>query len=115
MGSNMFAIVDVLILGLGGYLFYAWYLAKFKGEVLEKVLLSQSYPIKKCKDKEGYLNYIAPRLLVFALLSILVGIIGLADDFFSFLGGYYMILVLIFLIVVIWYSLAVKKCYQLFW
>lgn len=115
MDENAFMILDIFILGLGCYLLYAWYLVKFKGEVKENLFLAREYPLKKCKDKNGYLAYIAPRLLIFALVSVAAGVIGIADDCLGFLGGYYMILSLCFFAAAIWFAFVVKKCYKLFW
>ena len=78
--DSMFVLFDMLLLGLGVYLLYAWYLLKFKGEVKENILLVKEYPFKKCKDKNGYFAYTAPRLFVFALICSVAGAIGLAND-----------------------------------
>ncbi len=78
--NQMFSIMDFIMVGAGVYLLYAWYLLKFKGEIKEGVLV-QSGQAKKCKDPEGYRQYMAPKLLVFALCAIASGGLGLYSDF----------------------------------
>ena len=115
MGTEMFVLMDVLVVGAGIYFLYCWYLLWFKKEVKEGVLLSKEYPFKKCKDKEGYTRYVAPRLLVLGIVSIMVGIIGLLNDRYQFLGSWYLLVSVAFFLIIIWFALIVKKSYKLFW
>ncbi len=74
--DNMFILMDMLVVGCGVYVLYAFYLMKAKGEVKESLLLSNGAKMAKCKDKNAYMAYISPRLLIFGLATIICGGLG---------------------------------------
>lgn len=113
--DGAFSIIDIAVTGVGIYIFYAWYLLKYKGQIQEKLLLSAEYPYQRCKDKEGYRKYMEPRILICAVCIILIGVLSVINDFVNYLGKFYLILVAVILIVLIWFSMEIKKCYKKFW
>ena len=52
--NSMFSLMDLVIAACGVYILYVWYLLKFKGEIKENILLPKDVPVKRCKDKAGY-------------------------------------------------------------
>ena len=75
--NNLFSLIALLF---GAYCFYAWYQLK-DGTIPEKfALLSRDLPVAKCLDQEYYTQYMRPRLMIFAVVTFLSGIIGLADQ-----------------------------------
>ncbi len=112
--NQMFGIVDILMVGAGCYILYSWYLLKFKNEIREGVLVQQG-EAKKCKDIEGYKNYIAPKLLVFALCALASGGLGLYSDYVQPVNNYlYLGLTVIFFIVLVVFVRYTKKAQELF-
>lgn len=113
--SDMYIIMDVLVIGVGAYLFYAFYLLTTKGEVKENILLPRNVEMKRCKDPEGYKTFLKPRLFVFSLVVTLCGLITLAMDYFQ-IGGYsYIILSAALLAVIIAFGIIMKKAVARFW
>lgn len=113
--DNMFILMDVLVIGCGVYVIYAYYLLKTKGELKEKLLLSDDIKFNKCKDKPGYINYMSPRLLIFGIVCILCGAIGVLNDYTQFMGMGYVAVMVTFLAIVIWFAIIVKKSVKMFW
>lgn len=111
----MFVFLDLLMFAVGVYFIYVWYLLKYKGQVKEEVLLSKAYPYRRCKDKDGYRAYIAPRLLIIALVCVVSGGLNLVNDFTNFMGALYIIFSVLFCVILIWFTMVIKKACKKFW
>ncbi len=112
--SQMFAIMDFIMVGAGAYLMYAWYLLQFKNEIREGVLV-QAGNAKRCKDIEGYRKYVAPKLLLFALCALASGGIGLYSDFVRPINSYvYLGFTALFFVVLVIFVRYIKKAQEMF-
>ena len=102
--------MDLIILGSGVYILYAWYLFAFKNELKQGVIIPKDTDPKKCKDPDGFRNYLAPRTLVFALSAIASGGVGLYQDYVRPIPpAVYWVLYIVFFACVIWYIVAARK------
>ena len=61
-------MMDIVILLFGLYILYATIRMKKKG-VIDKMLMAES-EIKKIKDKDGFIQYMSPHLIVFSAVVI---------------------------------------------
>lgn len=113
--DSMFVFLDIIVLGCGFYILYAYYLMKVKGEVKENLLLSPATPIKRCKDKGAYIAYMGPRLLSVGIGALVCGGLGVVNDYTNFMGSWYLLLTLAFLVLVVWFAMAIKKAAKKFW
>ncbi|MEE0418919.1 MAG: hypothetical protein UDG86_02605 [Lachnospiraceae bacterium] len=113
--DNMFILMDMLVVGCGVYVLYAFYLMKAKGEVKESLLLSNGAKMAKCKDKNAYMAYISPRLLIFGLATIICGGLGVWNDYTNVFGLGYLVVMVIFLAMVVWFAMAIKKSLKMYW
>ena len=52
--DNIWSFLDIIFVGAGVYMLYAWFLMKKKGEIKQEVLMSKDIELKKCKYLEGY-------------------------------------------------------------
>ncbi len=112
--NQMFAFMDILMIGAGLYLLYSWYILMFKGEIREGVLI-QSGLGRKCKDIEGYKKYIGPKLLAFTVCAIIAGGIGLYSDYVKPINSYvYLALTGVFFVALIFFIRASKKAQDMF-
>ena len=116
MDNSIWSILDVIFVGAGIYVLYAWVMMKTKGEIITSILMSKDVELRKCKDLEGYKAYIAPRMLVFGIAAILYGAAGLVNTYVTPLpGAVYVAVMALFLAVLIWYAMATRKGVQKFW
>lgn len=116
MDNSIWSILDVIFVGAGIYVLYAWVMMKTKGEIITSILMSKDVELRKCKDLEGYKAYIAPRMLVFGIAAILYGAAGLVNTYVAALpGAVYGVIMALFLAVLIWYAMATRKGVQKFW
>ena len=116
MDNSIWSVLDVIFVGAGIYVLYAWVMMKTKGEIITSILMSKDVELRKCKDLEGYKAYIAPRMLVFGIGAILYGAAGLVNTYVTPLpGAVYGAVMALFLAVLIWYAIATRKGVQKFW
>lgn len=112
--NQMFSFLDILVLGAGCYLFYAWVRLMRKGELTEG-LLTQKGSTKICRDIEGYKKFMGWKLLIFALSAIASGALGMYSDYVSHINGIlYMGITVVFLIILIWFTYSMKKAEKMF-
>lgn len=119
--NNLFSLIALIF---GGYCLYAWNQLK-GGKIPEKfMLLSRDLPPEKCLDEEYYTQYLRPRLLIFGIIILLSGAIGVADVRFeifrSLFGdmGYIASLIttsVIPFISVVWFAVCLTKIQKELW
>ena len=113
--NNLFSLIALIF---GAYCLYAWNQLK-GGKIPEKfMLLSRDLPPEKCLDPEYYCAYLRPRLLVFGIVILLSGVVGMVDVryaiFTSLFGDYGFIAGLILTSVipfasVVWFAVCLMK------
>lgn len=113
--SSMFLLIDILITGYGIYALYAYFLMISKGEIKENILLSKTVSFKKCKDPDGYKQYIAPKLLIFGIGTLICGVLGFVNDYMGILGNLYLIVMGLFCVLLVWFVTVTKKSVKRFW
>ena len=119
--NNLFSLIALLF---GAYCLYAWNQLK-SGKIPEKfMLLSRDLPPEKCLDQEYYTAYMRPRLLIFGIIIVLSGIIGLVDVHFGIFRtlfgdqGYIAGLILTSVIPfasVVWFAVCLMKIQKELW
>ncbi len=112
--SSVFGFMDFLIIIAGAYVVYAWYLLKFKGEIKEGVLVPQGWA-RRCKDLDGYRDFISTKLLVLAGAAFISGGICLYSDYVKKVSMYvYLGVTAAFFLVLVWFIVVTKKAQKLF-
>lgn len=71
-------LMDIVIAFVGIYLAVAAFRMKKSGTVSDLVVPQEE--IKKCKDPKAYVNGIVPYMYFFAVVSFVVGVIGILCD-----------------------------------
>ena len=114
--NSMFALMDLIVLGCGVYILYAYYLLVVKNEIKQGVLVPQKTDTKKCKDFEGYKKFMAPKVLIFGISACASGGLGLFQDYVAPVNAYlYLGLFVVFFAVMVWFLMSTKKAEKLFW
>lgn len=76
-------LFNYILLFCGAYGFYGWYQLR-NGTIPERFgLLGKDLDPKKCLDEEMYVSYLRPRLLVFSIVTFIVGVMVVLDSKFS--------------------------------
>ena len=114
--TSINGIMDLIVLAAGLYILYGYYLLAAKKEFKDGLLVSERFPAKTCKDKEGYAAYIGLPTLLLGLGGVLSGAIGLYQDYVGpvnrwlYLTGY-----VVFAAVLVWFIVRTKKAQGRFW
>lgn len=77
-GFNIMLIFDIIIAGVGVYLLYSYIIMKKDREIPSAFVAEEQ--IRKCKDKDGFINYMLPRTLIFAIGSMASGVLCFLAD-----------------------------------
>lgn len=112
--AGFYSMIDAVVAAFGVYMIYGWFLLVTKGEVKEGLLLPKEMPFKRCRDKAGFISYVKTKLLLIGIATVACGILGLVNDFTGLLGGWYILVTLIFVALMIWFGATVKKAQKLF-
>lgn len=115
MDYSLFSIIDAIFIVVGVYAFYTCYLMKTTGDLKTKLLLGEGIEINKCKDKKGYINYIFPKLFFMGIISSLYGASGLIDSYVTSLGYISLLILVILVVYLIWFTIICKKAVKIFW
>lgn len=113
--NSMYLLLDILVLGAGAYILYAYFLMTKKGEIKENILMPKEVTMSQCKDKEGYVKYVAPKLLMFGIGAVICGVLGFINDYGQALGNWYMGVTVLFLVLLIWFAIGTRKAIKMFW
>lgn len=104
---NTLLIMDIVILGFGIYMLYVCVHMK-KTKKVHSVLLAEE-ELKKCKNQKGFVDYITPKMIAFACISLIDAVIGIVGELLVhnvYLNYAYMI---IFFAAFLWFGSCLKK------
>lgn len=114
--DSIYALMDAIIVGCGVYVIYLYIDMIKTGKLRQSMLIPQNVNISKCKDVPGYIAYTGKKQLLFGIVAILCGGIGLVQDFTQMIGVVpYLITIAIFFAYALWFGFQVKKAAKLFW
>jgi threonine/homoserine/homoserine lactone efflux protein len=106
----------VIIAAGGLYIIYLTYMMMKSGQLKENALLPKGTDIGKCKDAAGYIRYMGPKQIVFGVMALACGVIGVVHDYTGAVNAYvYLACIAIMVIYLIYYSIQSKKAMKLFW
>ncbi len=106
---------DGVIIFFGCYIFYIYYLMKVKQDVREGMLLPKGYSFQRCKDKEGYIREMGPKLLVYGAEVLLCGVAGFVEDTYGNLGIVYLVVMVLFVVLTIWFAIQARNAVKKYW
>lgn len=113
--NSIVSLMDIIILAAGLYGFYVFYAMKMKRKIDSKLLLSEMVDVNKCKDKDGYIAYMLPRVIVFACAATISGASNLLNTYVVNIAVVAVALYVVFFGVLIWYAVSSKKAVKRFW
>ena len=115
--SNIYAsfgFIDIIVMGVGIYGFYSWYMLVKKFEIKKALLLGGSSTPEQCKDVEGFSNYMGTKLLILSTDLLLFGALSAYNSYVKEIGMILWIGMAIFLAIIVWYCIHLRKADALY-
>lgn len=75
-------IMDLVIAGYGLFMVYISFWMKKNKRVHKSVLAEEE--IKRCKDQEGFVNFMFSKVMLLAVVCVLTGVGGMICDYLGF-------------------------------
>lgn len=88
--SNVDNLMNIMFLVVGAYTIYSAILMMTKGEI-SKWLLGEKTDLKKCRDVQGFINYLGMKVLIFGIVIVLFSVVGFINTFVVKIGKYYLL------------------------
>lgn len=108
----MLIIFDVVIFIYGVYTVYSSIKMKQTQELSNFFTGGSMEPVR---DVHGYINYIYGRTIVLGAVAILFGVTGFINDYVTPLSYIMKAMVVLFLTVVIWFTININRAKRRFW
>ena len=116
MNSNsMMGLLDIIVIGAGCYVLYGCYLLMAKNEIKSGLIISKGVNPDKCKDIEGFKKTMGPKTILFGLLAVISGGIGLYQDYVKPVPApLYWTFYILFIVVLVWYAISCRSAEKKF-
>lgn len=109
-----FGFIDLIVIACGLYGVYSWYLLVYKHEIKKTLLIGGNTNPQDCKDIEGFAAFMGTKLLILSAVMIIFGGISAYSSYVEFLGTIVWVGMAIFLVIIIWYCVQLRKAEQKF-
>lgn len=114
--DNLFVIFDVVMFGAGAYCLYSWFYMKTKGVIHDnRMTIPSDMSLGSCRDPQGYMSFIMPRMLIFSLVVLAFGGLNLLGNAFPLPREVQFLCLAVTFAAVLWFAFVIKKSIQLFW
>ncbi len=104
--NELFAVLSVIF---SCYFMYAYYMAKYKNEIAESLLLPKGVDVNKCKDIKGYCREVQLPVLVLGIITLIYGAMGMYHAFVRNVDTLLLIMVGVVLVALVIYCVYIKK------
>lgn len=112
----LWSLMYFALVYFGIYSLYIAYKMKNTGEILGKIFLIHNTKVDRCKDKESYITFMYPKILVFGIFATLMGGVGVIDSYFLTVNAFLTLgVAIIFSGTLIWLTRSAKKASKDFW
>ena len=76
---NWNTVIDIIVAGVGVYLIFLIFQAKYNGIIHKTFIWRRDDDPSKCRDKEGFVNYLFPRVIACGVVLIIDGVLGVIN------------------------------------
>ena len=111
---SSFGIIDIIVMCVGVYGFYSWYMLIYKHEIKKTLLIGGSLTPEQCLDVEGFADFMGKKLLVLSADLLIFGGLSAYNSYVAEVGAILWIGMAIFLAIIVWYCIYLRKAEELF-
>ena len=106
---SSFGFIDIIVICVGIYGFYSWYMLVKKHEIKKTLLIGGSTTPEQCIDIEGFAGYMGNKLLVLSADLLIFGAFSAYNSYVAEVGMTLWIGMVIFLAIIAWYCVHLRK------
>ncbi len=108
--NNMNYLFGIVGMVYGAYAIRSWFrLRKTRDIKLSVFYPSNTTVIKRCKDKDGYINETLPKLLIVGFFAELYGAAEIYNALIAPIGTILGVIMILLFVVLVWIMISVKK------
>lgn len=107
--DGIFNLIDLLVLGFGFYAMYSAFVLRQEGKIVRTFLVFKDTDLNSCKDLQGYANCMSPKLWALGIVMVAYSVISLLNTYVVKIETLFWVMMAVFLLVLFWYGLEVKK------
>lgn len=107
--DRLFNLIDIIVFGFGFYALYSAYVLQREGKIIRTFLVFKDTDVDDCTDLQGYANFMAPKLWALGGIMLLYGAASMVNAYVVSIGTLFGVMMVVFLLSLIWYSIEVKK------
>lgn len=111
---SSFGIIDIIVMCVGVYGFYSWYMLVNKHEIKKTLLVGGNLTPEQCLDVEGFADFMGKKLLVLSADLLIFGGLSAYNSYIAEVGAVLWIGMAIFLAIIVWYCVYLRKAEGLF-
>lgn len=105
----LWELMDLIVLACGVYALYGAWALKSRGKIIKTFLVFKDTDVNSCRDLQAYADLMSPKLGTLGLVMVLYGVIAVLNAHVLDIHTLYMVFTVIFVLVLIWYGIEVKK------
>ena len=109
-----FGFIDIIVMCVGVYGFYSWYMLVKKHSIKKTLLIGGSNTPEYCVDVEGFADYMGTKLLILSADMLIFGAISAYNSYVKELGAVLWIGMAIFIAIIVWYCIHLRKADAMF-
>lgn len=109
-----FGFIDIIVMCVGVYGFYSWYLLVKKQEIKKTLLIGGNSTPEQCTDVEGFGAFMGKRLLILSAAMVIYGGISAYNSYVASVGILLWIGMAIFIGIIVWYCYYLRKADALY-
>lgn len=106
---SSFGFIDIIVICVGVYGFYSWYMLLKKHEIKKMLLIGGSLTPEQCTDVEGFAGYIGNKLLILSADLLVFGTLSAYNSYVKEIGMVLWIGMAVFLAIIVWYCVCLRK------
>lgn len=102
-------LLDFFVLGCGLYALYAAFVLGRDGTIVKIFLLTKDVDPASCKDLPGFAGCMSPKLRTLGISMLAYSLVALMNTYVVRIGTLFWIMMGVFLVVLFWYGMELKK------
>ncbi|MBR5510175.1 MAG: hypothetical protein IKV59_09000 [Lachnospiraceae bacterium] len=107
--DGYFNLLDWIVMGFGVYALYAAWILKREGKITKTFLVFKDTNMNRCKDLQGYANFMSPKLWTLGVVMIVYSAVSLLNTHVVEIMSLFWVMMAALLAVLAWYAMEAKK------